>query len=185
MKKCKQAYYEKCFERYWNTWKGIKSLISLKIVVSNVPIVLSFVNGDIITNPYDIANSFNNYFVSIAETTDKEEIANSISSLNSNKTSAPNSIPDRILFLLKNEISKQLGDLLNLSLTTCVFPSVLKTEKVVPVYSKLDYGNYRPISLLSSTEKILEKIMYKRLHTFLNNNDIIYKFGLRQKYSNI
>ena len=85
------------------------------------------------TNPYDIANTFNNYFASIAETlkknikyshkhfsdylanengnsiflqpTDKEEIANIISSLNSNKASGPNSIPYRILLLLKNEIS--------------------------------------------------------------------------------
>ena len=61
------------------------------------------------------------------QTTNKEEIANIISSLNSNKASGPNSIPYRILFLLKkNEISKQLADLLNLSFMTDVFPSVLK-----------------------------------------------------------
>ena len=119
MKKSKQAYYDKYFERNWsNTWKGIKSLISLKTVASsNVPIVVSLDNGDTITNPYDIANTFNNYFASIAETTeksinyshkhfsdylsnkssrtifleptDKEEIANIISSLNSKKASGP------------------------------------------------------------------------------------------------
>ena len=66
-------------------------------------------------------------------------------------------------------------------------PSVLKTAKVVPVFkkdSKLDYRNYRPISLLSNIEKILEKLMYKRLHTFLNNNNVIYnlQFGFRQQY---
>ena len=33
--------------------------------------------------------------------TDKEEIANTISSLNSNKASVPNNIPYRILVLLK------------------------------------------------------------------------------------
>ena len=54
-----------------NTWKGIKSLISLKTVTSNVPTVLSLDIGRTITNPYDIANSFNNYFASIAETTKK------------------------------------------------------------------------------------------------------------------
>ena len=54
-----------------NTWKGIKSLISLKTVASNVPTVLSLDNGRTITNPYDIANSFNNYFASVAETTKK------------------------------------------------------------------------------------------------------------------
>ena len=75
MKKSKQAYYDKYFERNWNniknTWKGIKSLISLKTVASNVPTVLSLDNGDTITNPHDIANTFNNYFASIAETTKK------------------------------------------------------------------------------------------------------------------
>ena len=136
MKKSKQAYYDKYFERNWNniknTWKGIKSLISLKTVASNVPTVLSLDNGDTITNPYDIANTFNNYFASIAETTkksikyslkhfsdylsnesictlflqptDREEIVDIISSLNFNKASGPNSIPYRISFLLKNEI---------------------------------------------------------------------------------
>ena len=71
---------------------------------------------------------------------------------------------------------------------TAVFPSVVKTEKVVPVFkkdSKLDYSNYHPISLLSNIEKILEKCMYKRLYTFLDNKNVIYdlQFGFRQQYS--
>ena len=75
MKKGKQAYYDRYFQRNWsdikNTWKGIKSLISLETVASSIPIVLSLDNGDTINNPYDIANTFNNYFASIAETTKK------------------------------------------------------------------------------------------------------------------
>ena len=58
---------------------------------------------------------------------------------------------------------------------TGVFPSVLKTAKVVLVFkkdSKIDYRNYRPMSLLSNIEKILEKLMYKRLYTFLNKNNL-------------
>ena len=78
MKTSKQAYYDKYFERNWNnsknTWKGIKSLIYLKIVAFSVPTVLYLDNGDTITNPYDIANTFNNYFASIAETTKKHKI---------------------------------------------------------------------------------------------------------------
>ena len=135
-KKSKHAYYDKYFEKKWNniknTWKAIKSLISLKTKASNVPTVLSHENEDR-TNPYDIANTFNNYLASIAENTkrsikyshkhfsdnlsnessstillqptDKEEIANIISSLNYNKASGPNSIPYRMFLLLKNEIS--------------------------------------------------------------------------------
>ena len=47
---------------------------------------------------------------------------------------------------------------------TGVFPSVLKTAKVVPVFkkdSKLDYSNYCPISLLLNIEKMLDKIYIK------------------------
>ena len=73
MKKSKQAYYDKYFEKKWNniknTWKGIKSPISLKTRASSVPTVLCHENGDTITNPYDIANTCNNYFVSVAATT--------------------------------------------------------------------------------------------------------------------
>ena len=103
-------------------------------------------------------------------------MANIISSLNSNKASGRNSIPYRILFLLKNDISKQLAGLFNLSFPTGGFPSVLKTAKVVPIFkkdSKLDYSFYRPISLLSNIEKIIGKLMYKRLYTFLSKNNII------------
>ena len=75
MKKSKQAYYDRYFEKNWknikNTWKGIKSVISLKTVASIVPTVPSLDNGDTITNPYDIANTFNNYFAAIAETMKK------------------------------------------------------------------------------------------------------------------
>ena len=49
--------------------------IYLKTVVSSVPTVPFFDNGDAITNPYDIAVmygvAFNNYFASIAETMKK------------------------------------------------------------------------------------------------------------------
>ena len=60
---------------------------------------------------------------------------------------------------------------------TGISPSVLKTAKVVPVFkkdSKLNYSNYRPISLLSNIEKIVEKLMYKRRYTFLDNNNMTY-----------
>ena len=90
------------------------------------------------------------------------QIVNIISSHNSNKASGPNSIPNRILFLLKKEISKQLADLFDLSFMNGIFPSVLKIAKLVPVFkkdSKLDYSNYRPITLSSNIEKILEKLM--------------------------
>ena len=73
MKKSKQGYYNKYFQTNLNnsksTWKGINSLISLKTVASSALTVLSRVNGNTITYPYDFTNIFNNYFPSIAEIT--------------------------------------------------------------------------------------------------------------------
>ena len=75
MKNGKQSYYDRYFEKnrknIKNTRKRIKSLISVKTVASSISTVLSLHNADTITNPYDIANTFNNYLGSIAETTKK------------------------------------------------------------------------------------------------------------------
>ena len=70
----------------------------------------------------------------------------------------------------------------------CVFPSLPQTAKVAPVCkkdSKLGHSNFLPITLLSSIGKILENLMYKRLYTYLNNNNIIYnlQFRFRKQYS--
>ena len=59
---------------------------------------------------------------------------------------------------------------------------------VVLVYkkdSKLDFLNYRPISLLSNIEKILKKLMYNRVYNFFTKINLIYplKFGFTQQYS--
>ena len=105
-------------------------------------------DGGTTTNPYDIANTLNNYFPPIAkcikysykhfldyllsksdstiflQPTDQDEIA---------KASGPNRINYRIFFFLKKEILKHLADFFNHFLMTAVFPSVLKTVKLVPV----------------------------------------------------
>ena len=83
-------------------------------------------------------------------------------------TYGPNSIHHKILFIRKNGISKQLADFFNLSLITGVFPSVLKTAKVVPAFKKNSklYCNYRLIYLSSNIEKktlndlIVKKTVY-------------------------
>ena len=68
LKQSKQNYYEQHFASDWNnmenTWKGIKSLITIENITSSV---LRTVPQDdkTITDPYDIAK----YFSSDAETT--------------------------------------------------------------------------------------------------------------------
>ena len=75
-----------------------------------------------------------------------------------------------------------------MSFTLGVFPSALKITKVIPVnkkYSKLDFSNYQPLSLLSNPDKILEKLMYIRIFKFFDNNNLFcpLQFGFRQNYS--
>ena len=63
MKKSKQAYYGKYFERNWNDIKNTtqgKESNPLLTVASSVSTMLSLNNGDTIINPYNIANTFNN-----------------------------------------------------------------------------------------------------------------------------
>ena len=78
------------------------------------------------------------------------------SSLNSNKSCGPNSIPTKVLHLLQDQISNHLATICNLSFSTGVFPAILKTAEVIPIHkknSKLEVSNYRPISLLSNIDK--------------------------------
>ena len=89
---------------------------------------------------------------------------------------------------MKNNISKQLVHLFNLSFSPDVFPSLLKMARVVPIFkedSELEYQNYRPISLLSNIEKILKKLMHKRVYQFLTENKVIYdlQFRFEQNFS--
>ena len=68
------------------------------------------------------------------------------------------------------------------------FPDPLKIVKVIPIHkngSTQDMNNYRPISLLSIFDKIMEKIMHNRLYHFLEVNNILYskQFGSRKNNS--
>ena len=112
------------------------------------------------------------------------EIKFILSSLDITKSTGPYSIPRKVSNMLKNDTSEQLADVFNLSFTTGYFPTLLKIAKVIPIHkkdSKSNFTNYRPISLLSN----LDKLMQSSLSTFSNIKDIIYplQFGFHQNYS--
>ena len=121
--------------------------------------------------------------------TSPSEISNVLSSLSKNKASGPNSIPYIIISSNLNSFSSILSKIINLSFSTGVFPNVLKEAKVIPIFknkgSPFDAENYRPISLLSNIDKIFQKIMHKRLMSFLENSKSLYplQFGFRSKHS--
>ena len=120
--------------------------------------------------------------------TSPEEIEDIISKFNTSKKTGPNSIPQTIFQSIKKHISIPLCNMFNMSFQAGQCPNFLKISSVIPVYkkdSKLVVSNYRPISLLSNINKILEKLMFNRLYSFLESQKSIYnlQFGFRQKHS--
>ena len=76
----------------------------------------------------------------------------------------------------------------NKILSTGIFPERLKFPVVKPLLKERDiseFSNYRPIALLNSFSKITDKIIYKSLCFYLNDNNILVKekFDFREKLS--
>ena len=69
------------------------------------------------------------------------------------KASGPDTINNRILRDLAHPLSTPLKDLFNFSLEKGQVPIIWKQANVTPIF------NYRPISLLSTVGKALEKIV--------------------------
>ena len=116
------------------------------------------------------------------------EIEEEISNLNVNKAFGPFSIPTKIPKLLKELISKPLEILFNCSFSLGVVPDSFKTARVLPVFKKgseTSPNNYHPISLLSIFNRILERLMYKRLINFIDKYNILFnkQFRFRSGHS--
>ena len=116
------------------------------------------------------------------------EIEIEIMSIPMKKAHGLYSCPTRILKCARHILSNPLSDLMNKSVECGQYPAKLKQSKVIPIYKKndeTDPSNYRPISLLSIFNKIFEKLMYNRLKSFFEKQNIIFKsqYGFREKYS--
>ena len=76
----------------------------------------------------------------------------------------------------------------NKAMEDATYPNRMKIAKILALFKKNPKylpENYRPISLLSSLEKIFEKIIYKRFSLFIEKLAILYlqQYGFRKKYS--
>ena len=107
-----------------------------------------------------------------------------------NKSTGPYSIPLKLLNIIPDLIVEPLCRLINNSFLQGIFPDFLKIVKVIPIHkgnSIQDMNNYRPISLLSIFDKIMEKLMHRRLYKFLEESNILYEkqYGFRKGNSTI
>ena len=111
-----------------------------------------------------------------------------IMALPSNKAYGLYSCPIRVLKCARQIISDPLAKIFNISIEQGIYPQKLKIAKIIPIFKcddETDPNNYRPISLLSIFNKLFEKIMYKKLKSFLDINGIICdsQYGFREKHS--
>jgi hypothetical protein len=86
-------------------------------------------------------------------------------------------VSTKMIKFIGDEIALPLSHIFNISLREGVFPQKLKMCRVIPIFkagNELDCDNYRPISLLSSISKILEKIVAQKLISHLLENDLLY-----------
>ena len=102
--------------------------------------------------------------------TNSEEVEAMIKTLKIKKATLSGDIDIKFIKLACPIISPIISDLFNLGVKTGVFPDGMKVAEVIPIFtqgSKMNCSNYRPISLLSSFSKIFEKIVYKRVYSYL------------------
>ena len=84
--------------------------------------------------------------------------------------------------------SNCLLKIVNLSFVTGIFPDLCKIAKVLLIFKKddpLKCNNYRPISLLPIFSNIFEKLIYSRMYSFLEKNNLLRdkEFGFRSRHS--
>ena len=120
--------------------------------------------------------------------TNPDDIEKIIRNLRPKSSSGYDNISTKLLKEIEHVISRPLSIIVNQSLCTGIFPEKLKIAKVIPLYKKDDnksFGNYRPISLLSSISKIFERVAFNQLYTYLTSNDLLYEsqYGFRKHHS--
>jgi hypothetical protein len=187
-----QKYFTENAGDIKKTWTGIKNVINISSKITGMPAAM-LIDKKNTSDPTKIAEGFNNYFSTIAEKlvpkttpgskhfsmylnnpldvnfmlnpTDTVEIMSIIDSLGS-ESSGPYSIPTNLLKEFSQHFSKPISIIINKSLVEGIFPQSLKSALVCAILKKNDKtkcANYRPISLLSNTSKIFERVMYNRM----------------------
>ena len=193
----------------FKSWKVLKSILALNSSSEKKKLCLA-IDNEAVTNSNDIANGFNNFFVSIGPELAKDihsdinplnyvssinnsiaifdvscaEVINVIHSLN-NSSAGYDEFPTFVAKLCVESFIQPLTFLINSSLKSGVFPSELKLARVVPIFkagNSSDLTNYRPISVLTFFAKVFEKIVYNKVMDFISENNVLYdhQYGFRK-----
>jgi hypothetical protein len=110
--------------------------------------------------------------------TTPEHVKKIIKKLKSKSSNDINGVSTKLIKFVGEVLAVPLSHIFNLSLRTGEFPTKLKQCRVIPIFktgNQLDCDNYRPISLLNSISKVLEKIVAEKLLYHLSSNDLLYE----------
>ena len=111
-------------------------------------------------------------------TIENEEIISLVRKINPNKATGSDGISGKMLLLCDDSVSIPLQIIYSNILSTSIYPDMWKLANVTPIFKKGDkqlINNYRPISLLPICDKILEKLIFNQLYSYLHNNNLITK----------
>ena len=115
------------------------------------------------------------------------DVIKKLQEVNVAKATGHDNISNKVLKIAAPVISKSLADLFNLSITTNTFPDhSCKFGKVFPLFKsgeRNDPGNFRPISVLPT----VERLVYEQMYIYLTENNLIQprQFGFRSVHSTV
>ena len=118
----------------------------------------------------------------------EEEVEKELLKIDPSKSTGFDDLNPKVIQQIAPLIKYPLALIFNKSLSQGVVPKNLKCSLISPVYKSEDkslVSNYRPVSVLSCFSKILEKLMFKRLMSFIDKQKILYQdqFGFRKNHS--
>ena len=120
--------------------------------------------------------------------TDVTTIALAIDKLSSSPACGFDGITSFLIKACKTDILPILLYIFNLSFSQRVFPSAWKAAEITPLFKSGDTdnsNNYRPISILPTLGKLIERIVHNQLYTYLTNHNLLTgrQSGFRKGYS--
>ena len=208
-----QNKFDNCQGDSASTWKTTNGILGNKKKSTN-PTLINFDRKDV-TDQKEMCKIFNNYFANLGENLASTITGNGLDPLSylgprllnsfnfmcttpqevfdiikkfKNKKSSKNNIPIEVFKKISPIISPLLSQLFNESIEAGIFPDKLKTGRVIPLHKEDDrtcIKNYRPISTLSIYSKIFEKLVHKRMTSFISKYNIIKtnQFGFQSNKS--
>ena len=94
------------------------------------------------------------------------------------KATGSDGISGQMLLICNHSVILPLKIFFSNILSTSIYPDTWKLANVTPIFNKGDkqlIKNYRPISLLPISGKIIEKIIFNNLYSYLNANNLVTK----------